>query len=92
MPYLCHAEIVSDKNSRTYTALLGQRRQAAGALLMVGEPFAPTSCQGSAPGRERRLRAVPHHMGVLIAEPPPAGQRGFYEPEHIGLLPGLLRR
>lgn len=89
-PYFSHVEIVSDKNSRTYTALLQRYALAPERFLMVGNSLRSDILPVLALGANAVY--VPYHITWAheIAEPPPAGQRGFYEIEHIGLLPGLL--
>ena len=89
-PYFSHVEIVSDKNSRTYTALLQRYAFAPERFLMVGNSLRSDILPVLALGANAVYVPYPVTWAHEIAEPPPAGQRGFYELEHIGLLPGLL--
>jgi len=88
--YFRHIEIVSDKNSTTYAALLQRHALAPERFLMVGNSLRSDIL----PVLELGAVAVyvPHALTWAheIAEAPQAGQPGYYEIEHLGLLPGLL--
>ena len=88
--YFRHVEIVSDKNCHTYAALLQRHALAPERFLMVGNSLRSDIL----PVLELGAYAiyVPYALTWAHenAERPPAGQPGYYEIEHLGLLPGLL--
>lgn len=91
-PHFRHVEIVSDKSRAGYEALLRRYGVAPERFLMVGNSLRSDIL----PVLEIGASAVyvPHHLTWAheVAEPPPAGRRGFYEIEHLGMLPGLLEQ
>lgn len=88
--YFRHVEIVSDKNCHTYAALLQRHALAPERFLMVGNSLRSDIL----PVLELGAYAVyvPYALTWAHenAERPPTGQPGYYEIEHLGLLPGLL--
>jgi putative hydrolase of the HAD superfamily len=87
-----HVEIVSDKTSERYAALLQRHAIAPERFLMVGNSLRSDILPVLALGASAVY--VPYHLTWAheAADPPPAEQAGFYELEHLGLLPGLLER
>lgn len=85
-------EIVSDKSRASYEALLQRHGIAPNRFLMVGNSLRSDILPVLALGASAVY--VPHDLTWEHerAEPPPTDQPGFYELEHIGLLPALLRR
>jgi len=85
-----HIEIVSDKSRESYEILLERYGIAPERFLMVGNSLRSDILPVLALGASAVY--IPHQLTWMheAAEPPPAGQPGYYEIEHIGLLPGLL--
>jgi putative hydrolase of the HAD superfamily len=88
--YFPHVEIVSDKTSASYERLLKKYAIMPNRFLMVGNSLRSDILPVLALGGHAVY--IPYHTTWQheIAEPPPAGQAGFYQIEHLGLLPGLL--
>lgn len=88
--YFRATEIVSDKNALEYRHLFEKHGLRAERLLMVGNSLRSDIL----PVLELGGSAVhiPYHTTWLheVADPPPAGQKGFYQLERISLLPELL--
>jgi putative hydrolase of the HAD superfamily len=84
------AEIVSDKNAAEYRRLFEKHGLSPDRLLMVGNSLRSDIL----PVLELGGSAVyiPYHTTWLheVADPPPAGQKGFYQLERIGQLVELL--
>jgi len=87
-----HIEIVSDKSQSSYTVLLQRHGIAPERFLMVGNSLRSDILPVLALGGSAVY--VPYQLTWAheAAEPPPADQTGYYEVEHLGLLPGLLDR
>jgi putative hydrolase of the HAD superfamily len=87
-----HIEIVSDKSRESYDVLLRRRGIAPERFLMVGNSLRSDILPVLALGASAVY--VPYQLTWVheAAEPPPADQPGYYEVEHLGLLPGLLER
>lgn len=90
-PYFRHVEIVSDKSRESYTALLQRHNLAPARFLMVGNSLRSDILPVLALGAS--AVHIPYQLTWAheTAEPP-AGQPGYYEIAHLGLLPGLLER
>lgn len=88
--YFRHVEIVSDKSRESYAALLKRHALAPERFLMVGNSLRSDILPVLALGA--RAVYVPYRLTWAheAADPPPAGQAGYYALEHVGLLPGLL--
>jgi len=87
-----HIEIVSDKNRASYEALLQRHAILPERFLMVGNSL--NSDILPVLGLGASAVYVPYQLTWAheLAERPPTGQPGFYEIEHLGLLPGLLEQ
>lgn len=87
-----HVEVVSDKSRASYELLLRRHGIAPEGFLMVGNSLRSDIL----PVLELGASAVyvPHELTWAheAADPPPAEHRGFYQIEHLGLLPALLER
>lgn len=85
-----YIEIVSTKTVSVYKDLLGKYSIQPERFLMVGNSLRSDIL----PLLELGAHAVyvPHDLTWQHehSDPPPAGQTGFYQLEHIGQLPGLL--
>jgi putative hydrolase of the HAD superfamily len=86
-----HVEIVSDKSTESYRALLERHRIAPDRFLMVGNSLRSDILPVLALGATAVY--VPYELTWAheAAERPPAGRSGYYELEHIGGLPELIR-
>jgi len=91
-PHFRHIEIVSEKSRDTYKAILQRYRIESERFLMVGNSLRSDIL----PVLELGASAVyvPHHLTWVheTSETPPAEQSGYYEIEHLGLLPALLKQ
>lgn len=85
-----HIEIVSDKTPETYAAILKRYALPPARFLMAGNSLRSDILPVLALGAHAVY--IPHALTWAHeqSDPPPAGQPGFYELEHLGLLPGLL--
>jgi putative hydrolase of the HAD superfamily len=85
-----HIEIVSDKSRENYAELLRRHGITPERFVMVGNSLRSDILPVLALGA--RAVYVPYQSTWLHenAERPPAEQAGYYEIEHLGLLPGLL--
>jgi putative hydrolase of the HAD superfamily len=90
-PHFRHLEIVSDKSQESYDRLLKRYGLTPERFLMVGNSLRSDILPVLALGASAVY--VPYELiwQHEIVEPPPAGQPGYYEIEHLGLLPGLLQ-
>lgn len=90
--YFRHIEIVSDKSQASYETLLQRHGIAPARFVMVGNSLRSDILPVLALGASAVY--VPHQLTWVheTAEPPPVEQPGYYEVEHLGLLPGLLER
>jgi len=86
-----HIEIVSEKSRESYEMVLRRYGIEPEQFLMVGNSLRsdilPVLELGSS------AVYVPHHLTWAheVSESSPAEQAGYYEIEHLGLLPGLLK-
>ena len=88
-PYFRHIEIVSDKRRASYERLLQRYGIAPDRFVMVGNSLRSDILPVLAIGGSAVY--VPNEFTWLHeSAEAPAGQPGYYEMEHIGLLPGLL--
>lgn len=88
--YFRHIEIVSDKTPASYAAVLKRYSIAPERFLMVGNSLRSDILPVLALGA--RAVYVPYHLTWAheVVAPPSVDQAGYYELEHLGLLPGLL--
>jgi putative hydrolase of the HAD superfamily len=89
-PHFRQIEIVSEKNPETYGSLLKRHSIAPERFLMVGNSLRSDILPVLSLGASAVY--IPHHLTWAHeeADQPPAGQPGYYQLEHIGLLPALL--
>lgn len=88
-PYFRHVEIVSDKSRESYAGLLQRHGLTPARFLMVGNSLRSDILPVLALGASAVY--VPYQLTWLHESgEPPAGQPGYYELEHLGLLPALL--
>lgn len=89
-PHFRHIEIVSDKSRESYHRLLQRHGIAPARFLMVGNSLRSDILPVLALGASAVY--VPYQLTWAheAAERPPAEQPGYYEVEHLGLLPELL--
>lgn len=85
-----HIEIVSRKTAPVYRSLLKKHSVPPGRFLMVGNALRSDILPVLELGGSAVY--VPHPLTWQHeqANPPPAGQSGYYQLEHLGLLPALL--
>jgi putative hydrolase of the HAD superfamily len=87
-----HIEILSQKTATVYRSLLEKHSIRPERFLMVGNSLRSDIL----PALEIGGCAVyiPHELTWQHehADPPPAGQAGYYQLEHLGLLPALLQQ
>ncbi len=88
--YFHYIEIVSDKNPESYAALLKRYAIPPERFLMVGNSLRSDILPVLSLGAKAVY--VPYRLTWAheVVDPPPVEQPGYYELEHIGLLPGLL--
>lgn len=89
--YFQHVEIVSDKTEKHYAELLAQHAIPAGRFLMVGNSLRSDVLPVLALGGSAVYIPHPLNWAHEDAEKP-LGKPGYYELEHIGLLPELVMR
>lgn len=87
-----HIEIVSDKSRESYHRLLQRHGLAPERFLMVGNSLRSDILPVLALGASAVYVPYPLTWVHESGERPPAEQRGYYELEHLGLLPELLER
>jgi putative hydrolase of the HAD superfamily len=87
-----HIEIVSDKSRDNYAALLQRYDIAPDRFLMVGNSLRSDILPVLALGASAVY--VPYRLTWAheVVDAPPNGQPGYYQLEHLGLLPDLLVR
>lgn len=89
--YFTHVEIVSDKTEKHYAGLLKRHDIAPGRFLMVGNSLRsdilPVLALGGSAVYVPHPLTWAHENGAK-----PDGRPGFYELEHIGLLPELVKK
>jgi putative hydrolase of the HAD superfamily len=86
-----HVEIVSHKTEETYKALLAKHNIHPGRFLMVGNSLRSDILPVLAVGG--RAVYIPYHITwahEVVANPDEVPQGGYFELEHIGLLPSLV--
>ncbi|GAP13078.1 predicted hydrolase [Longilinea arvoryzae] len=89
--YFQHVEIVSDKTESQYAGLLAQHAIPAGRFLMVGNSLRSDVLPVLALGGSAVY--IPHPLNWAHENgEKPDGTPGFYELEHIGLLPELVQK
>jgi putative hydrolase of the HAD superfamily len=90
--YFQQIEVVSDKTSESYARLLKRHSILPERFLMVGNSLRSDILPVLELGASAVL--IPYDLTWVHeqAEKPPEGQPGFYQVEHLGLLPGLLQR
>ncbi len=90
--YFRHVEVVSDKTRDSYARLLQEHALDPRRFVMVGNSLRSDIL----PILELGATAVyvPYRITWRheAAEPPPPGQAGFFQLEHLGQLPALLAR
>ncbi len=90
--YFSQVEVVSDKTPQSYAHLLEKYSVQPGRFLMVGNSLRSDIL----PVLELGGQAVyiPYQFTWIHerAEKPPDGHPGFFQLEHMGLLPALLKR
>lgn len=89
-PYFRHVEVVSEKTAETYAGLLRRHAIAPARFLMVGNSLRSDVLPVLALGASAVY--VPYRLvwAHEVVTPPSAGQAGYYELEHLGLLPDWL--
>ncbi len=91
-PHFRYIEIVSEKSRDTYKTILQRYSIEPERFLMVGNSLRSDIL----PVLELGASAVyvPHHLTWVheTSETSPAEQSGYYEIEHLGLLPALLKQ
>ena len=90
--YFEHVEIVSEKTTESYARLFQQHGIAPERCLMVGNSLRSDILPILALGGHAVY--VPYDLTWQheVAQPPPPGQPGFYQIEHLGQLPALLEQ
>jgi putative hydrolase of the HAD superfamily len=89
--YFTHIEIVSDKTEKQYADLLEQHDIAPSRFLMVGNSLRSDILPVLALGGSAVYVPHPFNWAHENGEKPD-GRPGFYELEHIGLLPELVKK
>jgi putative hydrolase of the HAD superfamily len=90
-PYFRHVEIVSQKNTEVYEAVLDRYGVAPGHFLMVGNSLRSDVMPVVALGG--KAVHIPYHVTwVHETELEDDALRGYTEMEHIGLLPALIEQ
>jgi putative hydrolase of the HAD superfamily len=87
-----HIEIVSDKSHESYAKLFQRHDITPERFLMVGNSLRSDILPVLALGASAVYVPYQHTWAHEAAERPPAEQQGYYEIEHLGLLPSLLQR
>jgi putative hydrolase of the HAD superfamily len=85
-----HVEIVSDKTSSTYAALLKRCGIDPARFIMVGNSLRSDILPVLALGASAVYVPYPITWTHEAADPPPAGKPGYHRLEQLGLLPALL--
>ncbi len=86
-----HVEVVADKTHDRYQALLARHQIEPAQFLMVGNSLRSDVLPVLALGGCAVY--IPYRLTWAheVADPPPTGHPGYYQLEHLGLLPDLLR-
>ena len=87
-----HVEVVSDKNRVSYERLLKRYALEPGHFLMVGDSLRSDILPVLELGGQAVYVPYRTTWQHEAAEPPPPGQPGFSQLEHLGMLPGLLKQ
>lgn len=87
-----HVEIVSEKSEDSYRRLLARHGLEPGRFLMVGNSLKSDILPVVAIGGHAVY--IPFHQTWALeqAAPPETGAAGYYELEHLGLLPEFLEK
>jgi putative hydrolase of the HAD superfamily len=87
-----HIEIVSQKTTPVYRSLLENYSIPPGRFLMVGNSLRSDILPVLEVGGHAVY--IPHELTWQHehADPPPVGHPGYYQIEHLGLLPALLEQ
>jgi len=91
-PYFRYVEVVSDKTHHTYAALLARYQLDPARFLMVGNSLRSDILPVLALGG--RAVYIPYHITWAHEQVPvpETDRRGFFELEHLGLLPALIEQ
>jgi putative hydrolase of the HAD superfamily len=86
-----HVEVVTDKTRDRYEELLARHQIEPEQFLMVGNSLRSDVLPVLALGGCAVY--IPYRLTWAheVADPPPAGHPGYYQLEHLGLLPDLLK-
>ncbi len=91
--YFTHVEIVSHKTEDTYKALLARHNIHPERFLMVGNSLKSDILPVVAVGSQAVY--IPYHLTwahEVVANPDEEHQGRYFELEHIGLLPALVKK
>jgi putative hydrolase of the HAD superfamily len=88
--YFAHVEVVSEKTPASYAALLARLGITAERFVMIGNSLRSDILPVLALGGQAVHIPYALTWAHEVVEPPPAGQPGYYQIEHMGQLPGLL--
>ncbi len=90
--YFAHVEILSDKTADSYTAVLRKHRINPQRFLMVGNSIRSDIVPVVAIGGQ--AVHIPYHMTWVheTVSSLEQSETNYYELEHIGLLPDLIKR
>jgi putative hydrolase of the HAD superfamily len=91
-PYFRYIEVVSDKTRLGYERLLREHSVAPERFLMVGNSLRSDILPILELGGVAVYIPYATTWTHEIAERPPAGQLGYFQLEHLGLLPTLLEQ
>jgi len=87
-----HVEVVSDKTASRYAVLLERYAVRPAGFLMVGNSLRSDILPVLELGAQAVYVPYATTWQHEAAEPPPPGQPGFHQLEHLGLLPALLQQ
>ena len=90
--YFTHIQIVSSKSPEAYQDLLIKLQVAPSRFLMVGNSLRSDILPVLAIGGCAVYIPHPLTWAHEVADPPSAGQPGYFQLEHFGQLPDLLER
>jgi putative hydrolase of the HAD superfamily len=91
-PYFRHVEIVSTKRAETYQAILTKYQIEPSRFLMVGNSLPSDILPVLAIGGHAIYIPHPLTWAHDIADPPPDDHPGYYQLQHFGQLPDVLKR
>jgi putative hydrolase of the HAD superfamily len=91
-PYFRYIEVVSDKTRESYQALLAKYQLAPARFLMVGNSLKSDILPVIALGG--RAVYIPYHITWAheTVVTPESKEQGYYQLEHLGLLPALVEQ